>query len=1283
MQRIFNLICLALTFVLLPSVLKATHIVGGEMNYTCLGDDQYEITLTIFRDCFNGDPNAWFDNPASIGIFDRENQLLQEVLVPLMNNDTLNPVLSGECFVVPPNVCVHTTTYRTTITLPPIIGGYQLAYQRCCRNQTIVNIVEPLATGATYGVTISEQALLECNSNPKFQEWPPLYICVDQPISFDQSAIDLDGDSIVYRLCTPLQGANQTIPQPQPPNPPPYQPISWIDPPYNVDNMLNGAPGGEPLQINPETGLLTGLPNTIGQFVVGICIEEYRDGKLISTTRRDFQYNVGICGQSVSSFFAPDIQCDDLTVEFENTSDGANNFQWLFLERGATLSTSTEVNPTFTFPDTGLYQVILIAEPEESCRDTFMRELRLNDNSLLPNFDLEIDQCSDTLFLHVDENSVDPDGMPLQWTWEILPEGRIFQGQSPDLFTTIDGEVTVRLEVTAANGCVSELEKTIVSNAIQVPNLSDTLQICRGETIRIGSIEFQNYQLEWSPSEGLDNPNLSNPQATPDSTTLYQLSISNQNQCFYQDSVLVAIDRVQADFPPDTIICEKQVLLSITSEEELSYQWSETPDFSELLSTDSTAELEPIGLTSYYLKVENQLGCQLLDTISVSGNAVDIEGLDTEIACLGDTVEIEFINEDLDDQLQIEWDSDPIILNIDGLMASVLADRGGLIPVTVMVQNQFGCEAQETIEIRTIDTGVDANFFTVTACSDYNVQFQSESPNAIFYRWDFGDPMNPNATAEGIPVSHQYEASGIYPVTILVEGNEACLDTFTQDIVLEDPQIVPDFNWEIQSCGDSTTIRFQNTSTNTQSSIIDWEWRFPDTLISGGEVVDLTFDRAQIIQSTLILESSDGCLDSLMQDISVPLIEALILDSLQLCFGDSIGLNPQGDPDLVYNWIPKEGLDNPASFNPLAGPLVSTSYSVLINTPDAICQLEQEVFVAVSEPLEYELPEDQILCEETFDLAVDAASDLRISWATDSLFQSLIGTSANLTVEPVGGQTYYLRLEDELGCVVEDEIFIDGQAIRVNLGGEETVCIGDTAELFVDALGQEGLMISWSPVERIIGPANTASILVSPSEDSRYEVSINNAAGCNLDTSLVVSIFNFIPPLDITSDRDTVREGESAQLMATENEGYIYQWEADPSLDVLDVSDPMASPSETTTYRLNIRDQNGCLNEAFITIVVFNPACLPPFIYVPNAFTPNGDGRNDEFRVFGDPIDELELIIYDRWGEKVFESSQKGDGWDGTFRGKALAPDVYAYYVRVACFDGEEYITKGNVTLIR
>lgn len=1264
-------------------MMKATHIVGGEMNYTCLGNDQYEITLTIFRDCFNGDPNAWFDNPASIGVFNRENELLQEVLVPLMNNDTLNPILSGECFVVPPSVCVHTTTYRTTITLPPIIGGYQLAYQRCCRNQTIVNIVEPLATGATYGVTISEQALLECNSNPKFQEWPPLYICVDQPISFDQSAIDLDGDSIVYRLCTPLQGANQTIPQPQPPNPPPYQPITWIDPPYSVNNMLNGAPGGEPLQINSETGLLTGLPNTIGQFVVGICVEEYRDGRLISTTRRDFQYNVGICGQSVSSFFAPEIQCDDLTVEFDNTSEGANDYLWIFSNQNGVLGTTTEDNPVYTFPSTGDYEVMLIAEPGESCQDTFIQQLQLKTNTLVSDFNLGVDRCSDTLFLAVQDLSTDPEGPPLEWSWEVLPQGLEFQGREPKLFTTVDGEVTVRLTVTATNGCTSTIEKTIQSDAIQIPFLPDTLQICQGESIRIGSLQFPNYQFEWNPAESLDNASLSHPLASPDTTTLYTVQVSNTAECLYRDSVFVLVDKVEVIFPQDTMICASEILLKVQAGEPLQIEWSESPDFSDVVSEDSQLLAEPMGPTRYYMAVEDEAGCRLQDSVLIEGNSVDLEAVEAGVGCLGDTLSISFLNEDPSDELSIAWVSNPALIQTDELTALVGPIQGGESRFYVEVENQFRCMVLDSVTVRAIDTSEGANFFAINQCSDFNVQFLSESPNANLYQWDFGDPEKPGAVDFGATVAHEYTNVGTYEVTVVIGGNMACQDTFSQEIVIDEPKIDVDFSWELQTCADSTTIRFENLSSNTQSTFLDWVWTFPDTVVRGENIVDLTFTTASEIQTTLSIESSDGCRDSITLDIPVPVIDVMLSDSLQLCYGDSIGLNPNGNPQYMYRWTPSESLDDAMSFNPLAKPLSTTNYNVVVQTSDSLCSVARSVFVEVSDQIEYELPPDQLLCEEEFLLRANAEGELMVIWAFDPLFQNTIPEGDGVTVEPVGLQTYFVRLEDDLGCIVEDQLQLNGQAIRIEVLGDETICVGDTAQISVDVLGQDDLIFRWMPVDQIIGPSDEASILVSPEEDETFEVNIVNVAGCSLDTMVTIQLFNFVPPLDITTDKDTVREGETAQLMATENGGYIYQWQFDPTLDQLDIADPIASPVETTTYVLDIRDQNGCLNQAFITIVVFNPACLPPFVYVPNAFTPNGDGRNDVFKVFGDPIDEMELIIYDRWGEKVFESNQKDNGWDGSFRGKALSPDVYAYYVKVRCFNGQEYITKGNVTLIR
>ena len=131
MRQLLSLVSL---FVLtaLPLSLHATHIVGGEMTYRCLGNDQYEVKLTIFRDCFNGVP--WFDNPASIGVFNNvTNTYITDIAVfldPLLN-DTLNPTLQGDCIVVPPDVCVHTTTYTTTINLPFLADGYHLVYQRC------------------------------------------------------------------------------------------------------------------------------------------------------------------------------------------------------------------------------------------------------------------------------------------------------------------------------------------------------------------------------------------------------------------------------------------------------------------------------------------------------------------------------------------------------------------------------------------------------------------------------------------------------------------------------------------------------------------------------------------------------------------------------------------------------------------------------------------------------------------------------------------------------------------------------------------------------------------------------------------------------------------------------------------------------------------------------------------------------------------------------------------------------------------------------------------------
>ncbi|MGB1217739.1 MAG: PKD domain-containing protein, partial [Saprospiraceae bacterium] len=397
-------------------------------------------------------------------------------------------------------------TYIDTLNLPFRTGGYQLAYQRCCRNQTIVNIVAPLATGATYYNYISEEALLGCNSSAVFNQWPPNYICVDEPIRFDHSATDIDGDSIVYRMCTPFLGANQDTPRPQPPFNPPYDSITWIDPPYNVANMM----GGVPLEIDPNTGLLTGTPNTIGQFVVGVCVEEYRDGILISTTKRDFQYNTGICGEAISSFFAPEVDCDGFSVDFTNQSDNATEFYWNFGDPNTTSDVSILSNPSYVYPDTGLYEIMLIADPNDLCSDTTYTTVSVQYPSLFVDFDMEIiDGCIFPAEIIFTDITYDTISTPVEWEW-LFSDGTVSNEQNPVWIITDGGNYTATLTVTSENGCQFSTVEALTVEVLNL-NLTDTTVICQGEEVQLNVNSDLLYTYTWTPDSNIDDVNIPSP----------------------------------------------------------------------------------------------------------------------------------------------------------------------------------------------------------------------------------------------------------------------------------------------------------------------------------------------------------------------------------------------------------------------------------------------------------------------------------------------------------------------------------------------------------------------------------------------------------------------------------------------------------------------------------------------------------------------------------------------------------------------------------------------------
>lgn len=337
----------------------ASHIVGGELNYRHLGGWNYEVRLTVYRDCWHGIPP--FEDPAFLAVYRSNNSMITSYPMTFLGSDTLVASINDACYTPPLDFCYEVTTYIDTFNFPPIPGGYQIVYEICCRNDAISNIQDPGNVGAAFYATIPDTAVVQNNSNPVFKNWPPPFLCADKPLSFDHSATDADGDSLVYELNTPF--VDNTFS-----GGPPFGFVTFI-PPYSTSNMMGGV---QPLKIDSVTGLLTVIPDDTAHFVTGIKVKEYRNGILIGETKRDYQFIVKECPKIVNAAAIAPSDCSAREVTFSNLSTGASSYAWSFGDPGSTEDVSSEVSPTYSYHTSGTYNVTLVAYSSVNsvCTDT-------------------------------------------------------------------------------------------------------------------------------------------------------------------------------------------------------------------------------------------------------------------------------------------------------------------------------------------------------------------------------------------------------------------------------------------------------------------------------------------------------------------------------------------------------------------------------------------------------------------------------------------------------------------------------------------------------------------------------------------------------------------------------------------------------------------------------------------------------------------------------------------------------------------------------------------------
>ncbi|MEK7254664.1 MAG: gliding motility-associated C-terminal domain-containing protein, partial [Bacteroidota bacterium] len=412
--------------------------------------------------------------------------------------------------------------------------------------------------------------------------------------------------------------------------------------------------------------------------------------------------------------------------------------------------------------------------------------------------------------------------------------------------------------------------------------------------------------------------------------------------------------------------------------------------------------------------------------------------------------------------------------------------------------------------------------------------------------------------------------------------------------------------------------------------------------------------------------------DTLQVEVTVLQLDIQVAPAQpQICPGDSVQLTATSPVPIQFTWQPAASLSCANCPDPVANPSETTTYSISGNYQG--CPVGGSVTVEVVPDPSVLFPLNVVVCPgESLPLNAAPNNAWTYQWAaTDPNFVSL---SPAPTVTPLATTTYYVTVSNGICPPVQDSVTIFVAENLLEVSNDTVLCGSQTVELFADG----GI-----PGHYIWQPGGSSEQTFTPNLQSGVNlisVTFIDSAGCfTLTDTIQITLLPGIQIDSIQSDKgDTVYVGTPVVLtVETSVEAVGITWSSGSTLDTAHVL-PMTPPSES--YAVTVTDEQGCTDTSSISLTVL----LPQFD-IPNIFTPNNDGVNDSFKVIisGDNIEVLSMQIFNRWGQRVFESTNSNDGWDGRQDGEDAPSDVYVFVVEIQQTNGEVVVKKGDLTLAR
>jgi len=875
----------------------------------------------------------------------------------------------------------------------------------------------------------------------------------------------------------------------------------------------------------------------------------------------------------VANFNAPPILCAPANVNFHNTSTTTSSTGVTYFWNFGNGSTSTLVNPSTSYTQSGIYDVLLIVSDTGSCNisDTITKQIVILSNSI---------------------GTLAPD------------------------------------------------------------------TICKGDFTQIGILPLPdpNTTYNWIPGTNLSATNVPNPIASPLNTTQYMLLISN-GVCTDTLHQTVYVENLIANAGNDTIVCQGSVTLHATANHPvLSYQWSSNHNFTDTLNifpSSNSINVSINGSTTYYILVKD-LHCSSIDSVHVTVSQVDITTSLPTTICLGNNTTLNAYNQNPLNPLTYSWQPASSIISGSNTSSPLVGPQTNTT-YTVTATDQYGCTKTASVPVNV--TSLSSNQTIQNAicngiCNGTIFISPSGGTSPYNFIWNNGQ-SNPNIDSL---------CAGSYTVTVTDFNNCKLIHSYViQQPPLLNVIIVDTVNVLCNGiCNGSITVA---GSGGTPPYGYSW--------ISGQSTSQINGLCAGIY--TVTVTDSNYCTAVLPVNIHdtssfnahVNFNNVTCFDS---CNGSATAFGVGGLMPYTFHWV--NGGTTSSKYNLCAG-----IYNVSV-TESAGCL--RNVFITITQPSQLIANISNIINPNCFGYC-DGQAMVLISGGTQPYNIHWSNNSTNPSVNNLCNGTYFVSVSDSNLCPAKDTVvMIQPTILQLQLTATNVPCVQvcNGVAIATPSGSTPPYTYAWSDGQSTLSASNLCSGL--------YTLTLSDDHGCTLTDTISVADSTVFPPnIHTYAVKDTIYRSQTSALFTTQLSGFTYSWHPANTLNNHIIYNPIATPVQTTTYYVDITDQWGCVYKDSVIVYVLDVICDDTNIYLPNAFSPNGDNSNDILYVRGKIIDEIYLTVYNRWGEMVFETRNMSDGWNGIYKSKLSEPGVYVYYMDVTCLDKQKYFKKGNITLLR